>query len=53
MTLKTTTLRVIYVEIMKNGVNMLRKLLIATLGLLAIASWMLLYTITIKYWLGL
>jgi hypothetical protein len=53
MTWKTIILRVIYVEIMKNGVNMLRKFLIVTVGLLAIASWMLLYTITIKYWLGL
>ena len=47
------TLTVISVEIMKNGVNMLRKLLIAALGLLAIVSWMVLYMATIHYWLGL
>lgn len=32
---------------------MIRKLKIITLGLLAIISWITLYTVTIKYWLGL
>lgn len=31
---------------------MLRKILIVTLALLAIVSWITLYTVTIKYWLG-
>jgi hypothetical protein len=35
------------------GVDMLRKFKIATLGLLAILSWIVLYTATLKYWLGL
>ncbi len=32
---------------------MIRKLKIITLGLLSIVSWIVLYTVTLKYWLGL
>jgi hypothetical protein len=31
---------------------MIRKISIVFLAILAIASWMTLYTVTIKYWLG-
>lgn len=51
-TMMTIMTHVIYVEIMRIGVNMLRKLLIVFLGILAIVSWMTLYMATINYWLG-
>jgi hypothetical protein len=46
-------LGVLSVEILKNGVSMFRNVKIVTLGLLAIVSWIVLYTVTVRYWLGI
>jgi hypothetical protein len=46
------TIPVKFVEIAKIGIDMIRKLVIVAIALLAIVSWMVLFMSTVKFLLG-